>query len=160
MTYRSGEPSRKFVEHTVLAHHKEQNIHKKWSLELLMFNCPLYSWGNCLYDLPFISNVLVWNGGWSFRYWLSLPGRNVLSTLMTPLIIYYRCSITSGLKWLDREALAKTICPTMQLWCNFLCISLHWQPLKVRVIFSCCYNGKHFSMTPLHRESERFFIWL
>ena len=29
MTYRSGEPSRKFVEHTVLAHHKEQNMHKK-----------------------------------------------------------------------------------------------------------------------------------
>ena len=123
-----------------------------------MFNCPLYSWGNCLYDLPFISNVLVWNGGWSFRYWLSFPGRNVLSTLMTPLNIYYRCSITSGLKWLDREALAKTICPTVQLWCNFLCISLHWQPLKVRVIFSCCYNGKHFSMTPLHIESECFLF--
>ena len=29
MTYRSGEPSRKFVEHTVPAHHKEQNMHKK-----------------------------------------------------------------------------------------------------------------------------------
>ena len=29
MTYRSGEPSRKFVEHTELAHHKEQNMHKK-----------------------------------------------------------------------------------------------------------------------------------